>query len=59
MAIKYALDLSAKEVKSIPSRDNGMNKVSEVGKRFLDGKDREAWRAAVNGIAKSWTRLRD
>ena len=21
--------------------------------------DREAWRAAVNGIAKSWTRLRD
>ena len=21
--------------------------------------DREAWRTAVNGIAKSWTRLRD
>ena len=21
--------------------------------------DREAWRAAVNGVAKSWTRLRD
>ena len=21
--------------------------------------DREAWRAAVHGIAKSWTRLRD
>ena len=22
-------------------------------------KDREAWRAAVHGVAKSWTRLRD
>ena len=22
-------------------------------------KDREAWRAAVNGVAKSWTRLSD
>ena len=22
-------------------------------------KDREAWRAAVHGIAKSWTQLRD
>ena len=21
--------------------------------------DREAWRAAVHGVAKSWTRLRD
>ena len=22
-------------------------------------KDREAWRAVVNGVAKSWTQLRD
>ena len=22
-------------------------------------KDREAWRAAVHGVAKSWTQLRD
>ena len=22
-------------------------------------KDREAWRAALNGVAKSWTELRD
>ena len=22
-------------------------------------KDKEAWRAAVHGVAKSWTRLRD
>ena len=24
-----------------------------------DGKDREAWRAAVHGVARSWTRLHD
>ena len=23
------------------------------------GKDREAWRAAIHGVAKSWTRLSD
>lgn len=41
MAIKDALDLSAKGGKNIPSRDNGMNKVSEVGKRFFGGKDQD------------------
>ena len=30
-----------------------------LGKFWEIVKDREAWRAAVRGIAKSWTRLRD
>jgi len=30
-----------------------------VSKRREMVKDREAWRAAVHGVAKSWTRLSD
>ena len=35
------------------SRDMNLSKLQEILK------DREAWRAAVNGAAKSWTQLRD
>lgn len=56
MAIKYALDLSAKEGKSIPSRDNGMNKVSEVGKGFLVGRTQDHYDM---NISRSWTHFRD
>ena len=33
--------------------DMGLSKLQEMVK------DREAWRAAVHGVAKSWTRLSD
>ena len=56
LAIKYALDLSAKEGKSIPSRDNGMNKVSEVGKGFLVGRTQDHYDM---NISRSWTHFRD
>ena len=35
------------------SMDMTLSKLQEIVK------DREAWRAAVHGIAKSWTRLSD
>ena len=35
------------------SMDMSLNKLREMVK------DRETWRAAVNGVAKSWTGLRD
>ena len=35
------------------SMDMGVSKGREMVK------DREAWRAAVHGVAKSWTRLSD
>ena len=36
------------------SMDSGLNKLGD-----RTGKDREAWRAAVHGVAKSWTWLSD
>ena len=38
---------------TIDSMDMNLNKLQEIVK------DREAWRAAVHGIAESWTQLRD
>ena len=35
------------------SKDMNLSKLHEMLK------DREAWRAAVHGVAKSWTRLSD
>ena len=35
------------------SMDMNLSKLHETGK------DREAWRAAIHGITKSWTQLRD
>ena len=31
----------------------------ELGQTLEDSEGQEAWRAAVHGVAKSWTRLRD
>ena len=30
-----------------------------LGKLWEMARDREAWRAAIHGVAKSWTQLRD
>ena len=35
------------------SMDMGFSELRELGM------DREAWRAAIHGVAKSWTRLSD
>ena len=29
----------------------------DLGQTLGDSEDREAWRAAIHGVAKSWTRL--
>ena len=37
----------------IDSMDTNLSKLQEIGK------DREPWRAGIQGVTKSWTRLSD
>ena len=47
------------EVTSLPTLRENWELRNNLGRLQEMVRDREAWRAAVHGVAKSWTRLSD